>query len=370
MSKGQVMAIVERTHYFAKAGKAGEVLKTRQRACAVRLSLGLPAGDIMVRTAGDDGSGPDVVWTCRFADKAAHEADLAGRAASSAFEEVRARMRGLIERFERQLFEEADLALASGLRDTPLAGHPVVPREIAFDSGGHRLKGYLHLPPGRGPFPLMITNHGSGIDKGTEDVSRPGTASVLAGWGIASFLPHRRGYGNSTGPGWREEVNAEFGSDAYDQQLAARLDAESDDILAALAIVSALPQIDASHIGIMGSSFGGTTTLFAAAKSDRFTCAIDFAGAAMNWDRTPGLRASMLAAAARVRCPIFYIQAANDFSVRPTAEIAASRAQAETPVQSKIYPAFGFNHYEGHLLESRGPAIWSGDVRHFLERYL
>ena len=41
----------------------------------------------------------------------------------------------------------------------------------------------------------------------------------------------------------------------------------------------------------MGSSFGGINTLFAAAKTDRFRCAVEFAGAAMNWDRTPALRA-------------------------------------------------------------------------------
>src|SRR6185437_5634626 len=112
-------------------------------------------------------------------------------------------------------------------------------------------------------------------------------------WGIASFLPHRRGYGASEGTAWRDDVSAEYGTDDYDRQLAARLDAESDDVLAALAVVSKLPEIDARHIGVMGSSFGGTTTLLAASKTDRFTCAIDFAGAAMNWDRTPGLRQLM-----------------------------------------------------------------------------
>ena len=39
-------------------------------------------------------------------------------------------------------------------------------------------------------------------------------------------------------------------------------------------------------------------------------------------------------------------------------------------IQAKIYPAFGLNHHEGHLLESRGPTIWAEDVKLFLERYL
>jgi hypothetical protein len=39
-------------------------------------------------------------------------------------------------------------------------------------------------------------------------------------------------------------------------------------------------------------------------------------------------------------------------------------------MQGRVYPAFGVNHSEGHLLESRGPTIWAADVRHFLERHL
>src|SRR5579862_5874006 len=102
-------------------------------------------------------------------------------------------MRGLIARFERQVFTPLALGLPSGVRDTPIDGHQLTPREIGFVSGPYMLKGWLHLPPGPGPFPCLITNHGSGIDKDTLDVSRPGTAALLMSWGIASFLPHRRG---------------------------------------------------------------------------------------------------------------------------------------------------------------------------------
>lgn len=364
------MSVIERTAYFAKPGRAAEVLEARRRACAVRLAIGLPAGEIFVKHEGGDGSEPDISWQCAFADEEAQAADLAARAASSAFEEVRDRMRGLIDRFERHVYRTTDLGLPSRIRATSLAGHPIAPREIAFMSGGHKLKGYLHLPPGEGPFPCLVTNHGSGIDKGTLDVSRPGTASLLMSWGIASFLPHRRGYGESEGPGWRDEVSSPFGTDAYDGELAARLDRESEDVLAALEIVAALPEIDAAHIGVMGSSFGGTTTLLAASKSGRFRCAVEFAGAAMNWDRTPGLRKLMLDAAQKLTAPVFFIQAENDYSIRPTTELAASLAGTGKIVELKIYPAFGANNHEGHLLELRGPVLWSEDVRRFLERHL
>jgi hypothetical protein len=97
--------VVERTNYYAKPGLVAEVLEQRRKASAVRLSIGLPAGEIFVRHPGGDGSEPDVAWQCTFADAAAREADLAARAASVEFESVRLQMRKLYARFERQVFE-------------------------------------------------------------------------------------------------------------------------------------------------------------------------------------------------------------------------------------------------------------------------
>jgi hypothetical protein len=96
--------IVERTQYYAKPGLAAEVLDVRRKASAVRLSIGLPAGEIFVKHPGGDGSEPDVAWQCAFADGAARDADLAARAASAEFESVRLQMRKLYARFERQVF--------------------------------------------------------------------------------------------------------------------------------------------------------------------------------------------------------------------------------------------------------------------------
>ena len=361
--------IIERTNYYAKDGKAAEVLAIRRRASAVRVAAGLPAGRIAA-AAGSGDDQPSVTWECRFRDRAAHEADLAARAASADFAAVRSDMQAAVSRFSRQIFEDDAAPLANGMCWPELEGHPVSPREMTFRSGVLDLKGYLFVPPGEGPFPLMICNHGSGIDKGTPDVSRPGSAAVLMSWGIASFLPHRHGYGNSPGPAWREDVSASFGTPEYDAQLAARLGRESDDVLAALDCVSALAEVRKDHIGVMGSSFGGTNALLAASKAKRFRCAVEFAGAAMNWDRTPGLRRLMLDAARRLTQPIFFAQAENDYSTRPTRELAAALEPTGKIVRSKIYPAFGFNNHEGHLVESRGSMIWADDVRHFLEQYL
>ena len=101
--------IVERTHYYAKPGLAAEVLEQRRKACAVRVAIGLPAGEIFAKHPSGDGSEPDVAWQCAFADAAARAADLTARGASAEFESVRTRMRTLYARFERQVFTIASL---------------------------------------------------------------------------------------------------------------------------------------------------------------------------------------------------------------------------------------------------------------------
>ncbi|MCB1493259.1 MAG: prolyl oligopeptidase family serine peptidase [Rhodobiaceae bacterium] len=365
--------LFERTSYHPKPGKFDAVLDLRLRACAVRREIGLREGDIYVETRDPDyhvgADGRIVHWECAFPGEAEQAADLAARGGSEAFRQVRNEMQFLIDDFSRSIIRHAGRR-ASVLRPVPVAGAPVVPREVAFRSGNLDLKGYLYLPPGEGPFPLMITNHGSSIHQGTSDICRPGTAAVLLSWGLASFLPHRRGYGNSPGTPWREDVSAEYGTDEYDTQLAARLDAESEDVIAALDHVEALPEIDSGHIGVMGSSFGGTVTLLAASKCPRFRCAVEFAGAAMNWEKTPGLRKLMIGAAARLTQPTFFLQAENDYSTRPTVELAASLEGSDKVIRHKVYPGFGLTKDEGHFLYGQGAAIWGDDVRGFLERWL
>ena len=358
---------IERTQYYAKPGLRERVLEVRRKACLTRVRIGLPAGTIRVSRGGD---GPDVSWECAFATVEDSERDLAARAASPEFEAVRKEMGALLARFERHFEKREPPSLPNAITTIDLRGRAIVAREVEFPSAGRMLKGYLHLPPGPGPFACMVTNHGSSIDQGSLDVCRPNTAAWLMSWNIASFLPHRHGYGNSPGPGWRSDVTAAYGTQDYDRQLGARLDRESDDVIAALAAVERLPEIMSDHIGVMGSSFGGTNTLFAAAKSARWRCAIDFAGAAMNWDRAPGLRAMMHDAASRVRCPMFFIQAENDYSIGPTRELPAALVGGELVVESKIYPPHGLTPHEGHLFESTGQMLWAPDARRFLERHL
>jgi len=357
--------VIERTHYFAKSGRVAEVLATRRRASEVRQALGLPYGRILVK-ADERGEGPDVSWECAFPDAAAHARDLEARAQSADFGAVRARMTSLIDRFERLVLLDAGAADDS----QPDGGRAVAPAEVRIPSGERMLAGYLYIPPGLGPFPTLVLSHGSTITPGTSDFCRPGTAAVLTGWGYAVLLAHRHGYGNSPGPSWRQEVTAEFGTAEYDQALAARLGREAEDVVAAVAWLGARPEVARDRIGLIGSSFGGVMSLLAAGHHPPIRCTVDFAGAAMNWERTPTLRRTMVDAARVLTVPIALVQAENDYSTAPTRELAGELQRLGKPHAARVFPAFGLTADEGHLFFQNGASIWGPWVRTFLDRWL
>jgi len=111
--------------YYAQPGQTDAVLRQRHYACDVRQSIGIPRGTVMSRVSGAADL-PDVMWEQDFDDVAAHERDMAARAASAEFERVRAGMRQLIRRFERPLFEVCDNAAA------PASAAPVVALQWVF----------------------------------------------------------------------------------------------------------------------------------------------------------------------------------------------------------------------------------------------
>ena len=357
--------LVERTHYHAKPGRAGDVLATRRRASEVRVALGLPPGRILTK-ADPGGGGPDVTWECAFPDAAAHARDLEARDRSAEFAAVRARMTALLDRFERLTLVADDEPRATEAD----AFGPIVPAEVRLPSGERSLAAYLYVPPGPGPFPGLVLNHGSTIHPGTSDFCRPGTAAVLTAWGYAVLLPHRHGYGNSEGPTWRQEVAAEFGTVEYDRALAARLEREAQDVVAAVDWLARRPEVAADRLGVIGSSFGGVMALLAAARRPGLQCAVDFAGAAMSWERTPTLRATMLGAARELTVPLCLVQAENDYSTAPTRMLAAELHRHGKVHAARVFPAFGLTADEGHLFFQNGAPVWGPFVRAFLDRWM
>jgi len=255
----------------------------------------------------------------------------------------------------------------NNLTVSDLTAYDYAPSEEKFQSGGHLLKGFLFKPPGPGPFPCVINNHGSNLRSNSSIISRPGLAALYLDWGYAFFFPHRRGYGHSTGLSIAEAIPATLGSDAYDQQIVNRLDYELEDVIAAVSAMRARPEIDSMRIAVSGSSRGGILSLLAAAEDKNLRAAINFCGGARQWADHARLRKKILEAASDVSQPVFLAQAANDFNPAATLELADELTRLGKGHKCQVYPPWGVNTAEAHMFEINGSAIWGSDVQQFLD---
>jgi dienelactone hydrolase len=189
--------------------------------------------------------------------------------------------------------------------------------------------------------------------------------------GYAVLVPERRGYAKSEGKAFSEEIGADRG-----HRYVARMDAEAGDVIAAVDDVLRDPnqRIDAKRVAIMGWSFGGIVTTLAAARGPRFAAVVVQAPGALNWDRSPELRAALTKAATRIVVPIQCAVAENDRTME-SARAICKRAHG-TPAELKVYPPFTpttlrENSAPGHALFSfQGVKIWGPDLLDFLGRHL
>jgi dienelactone hydrolase len=273
------------------------------------------------------------------------------------------------------------LVLALGI--APARGQPVAEAqpytEVFYSSGPLRIQAYLYRPPGNGPFPLIIYNHGSRENRERESWPFSYVGRILLQSGYAVLVPERRGYGRSDGLTFSEEMRQSIGrrgAAVESPHFVGRLQAESDDVLSALDFITTLPFVDRGRLGIMGWSFGGIVTMFAVSRSSAFRAAVDQAGGALTWDGSAALREALLAAARQVHSPVLLMVAQND---RTTASITtlATTLQAHNPATELIiYPPFTpgrnpRNTAPGHLIFSeQGSAIWENNVRTFFAKYL
>ena len=246
----------------------------------------------------------------------------------------------------------------------------IVPKEVKFTANDGKLTGYLFMPPGKGPFPCVIDNHGSATPPGTTDLSHPQTAALFLSWGVAYMFPHRAGYGNSPGVPLSEEVTSERGTKAHDEQMSKRLEKENQDVIAALEFVYKSKLIDNSRIAAMGSSLGGIHTLLTLAADQRWRCGIDFSGGASQWAKHPKIKQMLLDAAQKIHTPLCLIQPENDFNIAPTKEISAILRDRRHPHESRIFSPWGVDGPEAHRFCAAGQQIWGPFVKQFLERFL
>jgi len=257
------------------------------------------------------------------------------------------------------------------------AAHSQSPADSAdtegfYPSGSLRIQAYLYKPAGDGPFPVVIYNHGSRAGRERRSVPFESIGRLLTRAGYTVLVPERRGYGRSDGPTWSEEVGHDKG-----QRFIARLQAETDDVLAALDYLRTLSFADTKRTGIMGWSLGGIVTMFAVSRSTAFAVAIDQAGGALTWDGSAPVRSALIAAAQKGTTPALLLVAQNDRTTASITTLAEIFKKRGVPHRMVIYEPFmpqqagGAATAPGHMVFSaQGTHVWERDVLEFLDHYL
>ena len=127
----------------------------------------------------------------------------------------------------------------------------MISRHVVFPCGDIQLEGELHLPEGKGPFPVVVVCHPHPLYGGDMDNNVVmAVCFALVRSSIAALRFNFRGVGNSSG--------------SYGEGIG-----EQDDVRAALDFLSTLKEIDSQRIGLAGYSFGGMVAASVAIKDNR-----------------------------------------------------------------------------------------------------
>jgi dienelactone hydrolase len=256
------------------------------------------------------------------------------------------------------------------------------PQTVVVHNGPVTLHALLFRPEGRGPFPAILLNHGSGRTR--EELERLGPyegqaetlGPVFARHGYLFLFLFRQGVGLSADQGASaiDLMNSELATHGLDARNALQLrlleNRELSDARAGLAYLRNLPGCDPARVAIVAHSFGGSLTLIQAEREPNLRALVIFSGAGYSWDRSPELRTRLLAAVEHIQAPVFFIHAANDYSLDPGKVLDARLAQLGKPHQLKIYPPIGRTPDDGHNFPLIGVSIWEPDVFAFLDEHM
>jgi dienelactone hydrolase len=227
------------------------------------------------------------------------------------------------------------------------------PETVVVHNGRVTLHAMVWRPHGSGPFPGILLNHGSGRSR--EQLERLGPyernaeilGPVFSRHGYVFLYLFRHGVGTSSDQGANvfdlmNKESAEHGQEAGNTlQLRLLENRDMDDAQSGLKFLRALPYVDARNVALVGHSFGGSLTVLLAEREPNLRAVVVFSGAGYSFDRSPALRARLLAAIDRIAAPVFFIHAENDYSLSSGKVLDARRERIGRVHRLKIYPPSG-----------------------------
>ena len=213
----------------------------------------------------------------------------------------------------------------------------------------------LFLPPGAGPFPVALINHGKETGNNRLQArSRPLPAvRQFLQRGYAVVVPMRQGFSNSGGQAVGEGCN-----------IAGNGDAQADDIHAVVDWLTRQPWADTQRMVMLGQSHGGLTTLaYARQPHPGFKLFVNFAGGLKWADGNCQWQRALVDAFARygaqTRVPSLWFYGANDSYFPPEVITPAHAAYvaAGGPAELVAYGAFDS---DAHRMfgSARGLPLW------------
>jgi dienelactone hydrolase len=221
------------------------------------------------------------------------------------------------------------------------------------------------IPPGEGPFPVLLMNHGK--ERGNpRHQSRDRFLALSREFvkrGYAVVIPMRRGFSQSSGK------HKNFGCDL---KLAGQ--AQADDIQAVLIALKKQSWVDADHIVIAGQSYGGLATLaFGTRHIEGVRGLLNFAGGLRIDDSSCNWRAELRAAFSdygkKTNLPSLWFYGANDSYFDPILVSELIQSYSTSGGHAQLV-SFGDFKSDAHSMISSAQSIpiWWPQTAAFLER--
>jgi len=229
-------------------------------------------------------------------------------------------------------------------------------------------------PPGAGPFPLAVINHGSSQSSYLRSQFEPSLYEYASRWfldrGYAVVLPIRPGHGETGGPYFEDQGRCE--NPDYEKSGAAA----ADSIQAAIDYLIAQPFVRKSGAVVVGQSAGGWGALALASRnSTAVRAVINFSGGRggraedrANINCSPERLVAAASAFGRTaRIPTLWLYAENDsyFSPALSKGMADAFRGAGGRADYHLLQPFGA---DGHVFIENGEAaaFWGPIVERFL----